>query len=235
VADTLRGRLQPLGAGTKGTAPRREYERRAPFGGAHGAMATPERLAPVVRFIGDDPQATSNWANGSEGERRLALDLRRVLGERAVLLHDRKVPGARGHVDHLAIAASGIWVIDAESDRGKVRGRDVGDSSLRDYRLYVGGRDRTRLIEQLAYQVKAVRSALGSSELPVRAALCFTDATWKLFARPSLFGDVCVTRPEALIRQIAAQGPLDKHDVLLVAIKLGETLTAAPIGPTFVA
>jgi len=195
----------------------------------------PLRSTPVVRFIGDDPQATFAWANGSRGERRLALDLKRLLGDRAVLLHRRKVPGARGDVDHVVIAASGIWVIDAESDAGKVRGRDIGGSSKTDYRLFVGGRDRTRLIQQLAYQVQAIKSTLGNSELPVRGALCFTDAKWGLFARSLGVGEVCITPPDALTRQMAAPGPLDKHDVLLVAIKLGETLAPAPTGPPFVA
>jgi len=235
VTDALTNRLHRLDPNKRGTAPAGEPGRRVALQGPRKSTATAARLAPVVRFIGDDPQATSAWTRGSEGERRLALELKKLLGDRAVLLHNRKVPGARGRVDHLVIAASGIWVIDAESDRGKLRGRELGRASVSDYRLFVGGRDRTRLVEQLAYQVRAVRSTLGSSELPVRAALCFTDAAWRPFARTTRLGDVCVMRPDTLTKQIAEPGPLDKHDVLLVAIKLGETLTPAPIGPSFVA
>jgi hypothetical protein len=67
-----------------------------------------------------DPQSTRAWARGSEGERRLAAHLLRTVGDRAVLLHDRKVPRTRGNIDHLAIAASGVWVIDAKHYTGLV-------------------------------------------------------------------------------------------------------------------
>jgi Nuclease-related domain len=93
-------------AGVAGGSARQEFERR------HARRA--ERLdvkwghlAGVVKFLSDDPQSTTAWAKGSEGERRLAAHLRTALGERAVLLHDRKVPGTRGNIDHLAVAASG--------------------------------------------------------------------------------------------------------------------------------
>ena len=60
------------------------------------------RLSGVVKFLSDDPQSTRAWAKGSEGERRLAGHLLRTVGDRAVLLHDRKVPRTRGNIDHLA-------------------------------------------------------------------------------------------------------------------------------------
>jgi hypothetical protein len=58
-------------------------------------------LAGVVKFLSDDPQSIRAWAKGSEGERHLAERLQREVGDRAVLLHDRKVPGTRGNVDHI--------------------------------------------------------------------------------------------------------------------------------------
>jgi hypothetical protein len=125
----------------------------------------------------------------------------------------------------MVIAESGVWLIDAKNDGGKVEGRDVGGSFNVDYRLFVGGRDRTRLIEGLEWQVKAVESALGEAELPVRAALCFTDATWKRFAKPSQIGNVSLTRADALPQLIAGPGPLDKSGVIEVAVKLAETFS----------
>ena len=84
------------------------------------------RLSGVVKFLSEDPQSTKAWAKGSEGERKLAAHLVRTVGERAVMLHDRKIPGSRANIDHLVVAASGIWIIDAKSYKGKVEQRDVG-------------------------------------------------------------------------------------------------------------
>jgi hypothetical protein len=89
------------------------------------------RLSGVVKFLSDDPQSTRAWAKGSEGERRLAGHLLRTVGDRAVLLHDRKVPRTRGNIDHLAIAGSGVWVIDAKNYTGLVQRRDKGGFSKR--------------------------------------------------------------------------------------------------------
>jgi hypothetical protein len=190
------------------------------------------RLAPVVKFLTDDPQSTTAWAKGSDGERRLAAHLQRVLGERAVLLHDRKVPKTRGNIDHLAIAASGVWVIDAKNYQGKVERRDVGGWFSTDCRLYVGGRDRTRLVEGLDWQIRAVESALVDTDVPVNAALCFTDATWKLFKKPFQIGEIWVTWANCLAELIAAPGPLERSGVVRIATELSEALRpAVPSAP----
>ncbi|HXY44987.1 MAG TPA: nuclease-related domain-containing protein [Acidimicrobiales bacterium] len=217
--------------GDAGASARREYERRH--------QQREERidarwgwLAPVVKFLGDDPQSTTAWAKGSDGERRLAAHLQRVLGERAVLLHDRKVPKTRGNIDHLAIAASGVWVIDAKNYEGKVERRDVGGWFSTDFRLYVGGRNRTRLVEGLDWQIRAVESAVRDAGVSVNAALCFTDATWKLFAEPFQIGEIWVTWANCLAELIAAPGPLERSDVVRIATELSEALPpAVPSAP----
>lgn len=66
------------------------------------------------------PAIDEGVGQGSEGERRLAAHLLRTVGDHAVLLHDRKVPRTRGNIDHLAVAASGVWVMDAKNYRGLV-------------------------------------------------------------------------------------------------------------------
>ena len=142
------------------------------------------RLAGVVKFLSDDPQSTRAWKKGSEGERRLAESLTKRVGDRAVLLHDCKVPKTRGNIDHIAVAASGVWVIDAKTYKGQVERRDKGGWFKTDYRLYVNRRDQTKLADGLGWQVEAVRSALGGAEAPIHAALCFIDAEWSLFAKP---------------------------------------------------
>lgn len=176
------------------------------------------------------PQSTIAWARGSEGEQRLAAHLLRTVGDRAVLLHDRKVPRTRGNIDHLAIAASGVWVIDAKHYKGMVERRDKGGWFKTDYRLYVGGRDRTTTVDGLDWQVSAVRSALSGTDVPINAALCFIEAEWRLFAKPFQHNDVWVIWATNLAEMIAAPGPLSLADVTRVAERLATALPPAVNG-----
>ena len=182
------------------------------------------RLAPVVNALIDDPQSTTAWAKGSDGEQRLAAHLSRVLGDRAILLHDRKVPHSQANIDHLAVASSGVWVIDAKNYTGKVERRDKGGWFRTDERLYVGGRDRTRLVEGLKGQVAVVQGASGRGDVTVHPALCFTDATWGLFSKPFQLSGVWVTWANSLAELVVAPGPLDDDAVQEIATRISALL-----------
>jgi hypothetical protein len=188
------------------------------------------RLSGIVKLLSDDPQSTRAWAKGSEGERRMARRLTNDLEDRAVLLHDRKVPGTRGNIDHLAVAASGIWVIDAKHYTGRVQQRDVGRWLKADRRLYVGGRDRTKAVEGLGWQVDAVRKAMAgvrpstAAEVPVHAVLCFIEAEWKFFPKPLFQSGVWVTWAKKLVEMIGAPGPLSEEMVTAFAGRLSRAL-----------
>ena len=226
TASAWRDGPSPLVAGTAGGSARREYEKRH----ARREQRIDQRwgpLAGVVKFLSDDPQSTTAWAKGSEGERRLAARLTQLVGDRAVLLHDRKVPRTRGNIDHIAVAGSGVWVIDAKNYKGRVEQRDVGRWFKPDIRLYVGGRDRTRIADGLAWQIAAVSTALEETDVPVHAALCFVEADWKLFAKPFHQGDVWVTWARKLADLIAAPGPLTRTVVGSIAERLAIALPAA--------
>jgi len=66
------------------------------------------------------------------------------------VLHDRRIPGARANVDHIVVAPWGVFVIDAKNYKGRVEKRDRGGFFSTDYRLYVGGRDKTALVAGMA-------------------------------------------------------------------------------------
>jgi hypothetical protein len=216
-----------LASGEAGASARREYERRHQRREERIDQRW-GRLAGVVRFLSDDPQSTQAWAKGSEGEQRLGEHLVRALGDRAVLLHDRKVPGTRGNIDHLAIASSGVWVIDAKNFSGQVEQRDIGGWVRTDLRLYVGKRDKTKLAAGLSWQVDAVHTALAETPvgatIPVTPVLCFTDSDWRLFAKPFQQDGVWVTWAKKLVEMIAAPGPLSSEEVLQVAAQLASAL-----------
>src|SRR5690606_23007100 len=125
------------------------------------------RIGKIARRLSSEPPSTPAWKEGALGEERVAVILADRLGNQAVLLHDRRVPGTRGNIDHVVVASSGVWVVDAKRYSGKVERRDVGGFFRKDLRLYVDGRDRTRLLDGVRRQVDAVRSVLGSENVAV--------------------------------------------------------------------
>ena len=184
------------------------------------------RFASIVKFMTDDPQSTKAWRSGSIGEVKLAGYLTEHLGNRVVLLNDRRVPRTRGNIDHLVVAASGGWILDAKLRKGLIELRDVGGWFKMDRQLYVGGRRQTRLIDDMGWQVEAVRNALGSTSVPVLPAVCFVDGEWRLFAKPFELSGVLVCWPKKLVEKISEQGALDPEEVLAVAGYLANSLPA---------
>ena len=114
------------------------------------------------------------WLHGAGGEEQVAKRLTKHLGESAVLLHDRRLPRSMANIDHIAVAPSGIWVIDAKRYTGKVA---ISKPPLGEAMLMIAGRNRSRLADGLALQVAAVRSVMGErADIPVHGAFCFVDA-----------------------------------------------------------
>jgi hypothetical protein len=163
----------------------------------------------------NDPQSTVAWAQGSRGERLLGEYLEKIRDDGVFgLLHDRRIPGTRANIDHIAVTRSGaVWAIDAKNYSGKVQRIDKGGWFSTDLRLYVGRRDCTKLVHGMAKQVDAIRIGLGNAvmrefDVEVRAALCFVSAEWSLFAKPFELGGVWIGWPKALGEKFREQGEL---------------------------
>lgn len=220
--------MPPIDVGVPGASARKEHARRQ----AKRERQIEEkwgsgRIGKIAKALSDDPQSTQAWKDGAIGEERVAEILQERLGQSAVLLHDRKVPGTRGNVDHLAIAATGVWIIDAKRYKGKVEQRDKGGWFSSDIRLYVGGRDRSKLVGGMDWQHAAVRAALGEEAVPVHRALTFVGAEWPLFFRKPLRIDgVWVSWPAKLADLIGQPGSLGSDDIGRVARRLAERLPA---------
>lgn len=184
------------------------------------------RLGGVVKFLTSDPQSTTAWAKGAEGERRVAAHLQRVVGERAVFLHDRRIPGCRANIDLLVIASSGVWIVDAKHWAGRVEQRDVGGWFSTDPRLYVGGRDRSKTVVGMDRQTSVVTGVIADARVPVFPVLCFVEAEWGWFPKAFQFHGVWVTWASRLAEMILATGPLDGEAMAIVAARLSAGLPA---------
>ncbi len=177
------------------------------------------------------PESTSTkaWATGADGEERVA----EVLGQADVVsLHDRRIPRTKANIDHIAIGPSGVFVIDAKKYKGKVERRDVGSFFKLDERLFVRGRDQTKLIDGVKRQCDVVRGALGEagSEIPVHGVLCFVSAEWPggiLRNKPIRIGQVRCTWPRGLIKLVSETGPHDRAWMDEVGRRLAEALPPA--------
>lgn len=70
-------------------------------------------------------QSTIAWRTGAEGEAAVGAVLYGLGGWRA--LHDRRVPGRRSNIDHLAVGPGGVFTVDAKRYKGKLTvSRGVG-------------------------------------------------------------------------------------------------------------
>ncbi len=141
------------------------------------------------------------------------------------LLHDRRVPGSRANIDHIAVAPSGVWVIDTKRYKGKVV---VRRPLFGQAKLTINGRDCLRLMDGLDKQVETVCSALQqlAPEVEVRGALCIVDADLPLTSTLTFRGYPLLYR-KALAKRLNSNGPLDRARARALAERLAVQLPPA--------
>jgi len=84
---------------------------------AAGAVAAACAVAAVVARPDPDP---ARWARGAAGEEATAVLLGRLPRSWAVL-HDRRLPGRAGNIDHVVVGRRRVWVVDSKAYRGRLR------------------------------------------------------------------------------------------------------------------
>jgi hypothetical protein len=175
--------------------------------------------------------ADASWGKGGEGESWLAGYIAKEVGDRVIALHDRLIPGTRANIDHLFIAPSGAWVVDAKAYKGNVVRREVGPLWRRDNELYIGGRNRTSLAKGVDRQVEVVVAALRLDEslrgTGVHGVLCLVESEWATLAFPFQVGNVWVMYPGALKRRLRKKGPLPRDQIERIARRLDLSLPRA--------
>jgi hypothetical protein len=165
----------------------------------------------------DEPSKARPWSRGAEGERLVGSLLNQLQNEGVLLaFHDLHVPRTSANVDHVAIAPSGIHVIDAKCYRNKqVEVVDRGGFFRRDLQLRVAKRNRTNLVDKLAKQILLIDSVTRDAELPtsVTPVLCFVHALWGVFKKEYVLNAVHVVPPPRLERLLRRPGPLGTDQV----------------------
>jgi hypothetical protein len=213
---------EAIDPGVPGASARREFERRRARREERIRSAHP-KLGGLIQALSEDPQSTRAWDTGAVGEERLGLRLNELSSERLRVLHDRRIPGTRANIDHIAVTPSGVWVIDAKKYAGRPRVEVAGGLFRpRLERLLVGRRNCTKLVDGVLGQVEIVRQTPGL-EAPVQPVLCFVEADWPLLGGSLRTRDVLVLAPRKLYSQLRADGPFD----LATVERLHRTLASA--------
>jgi hypothetical protein len=157
--------------------------------------------------------ALEAWRVGAEGERSLARELSSCAG--ICVLHDRGIPGRRFNIDHIAVAPSGIYVIDTKAWLARI--------SPTHRRLLINGRERPDLLASLRRQIEAFEDRLywtGNDEWPpITPVLCFIGAQWDM--PPRWVGPTLVTDPDYLCYALGRPGPLNDFRIEGWAFRAG--------------
>ncbi len=202
---------QTLERGQAGASAAREYERRKRNREARVREKHPY-IGSALLKLGGAPQHELAFDQGREGEAAVAKTLEaRTAGRPVELLYDRRMPGGRGNIDILAIAPTGIYVIDAKHWSGKVR---VSSSFSGKRKLIINRHDQTKLIDGLDRQVAAIRAIVSEIEpdMTVQGVLCFTKADLPMFGTLSLRSHLLLYR-RALAKRLNAGGPRGRPEI----------------------
>lgn len=166
----------------------------------------------VAAYLGLHLWSTSShitaYGIGAEGERLTGRVLDKLDGY--VVLHDRKIPGSKANIDHVAIGPGGVFVIETKRYKGEVTVK--GDD------LFIGGRKKTEFIEQTWREAVNVQTVLAEHmarlALNVVPVLCIhgSSVPWKTVQGVRLVG------PRGLKKLISKAKPvLSEEDVQVLA------------------
>jgi hypothetical protein len=162
------------------------------------------RLVTVLEALSADSLYEARWARKAESEERARRLEALLAGSGVQLLNDRRVPGARATIDHLAIGSRGVTVIDAVREPGRPR--------VAGGRLFVDGEDRTSLVRDVLRQVEVIRLGLSASpNLPIGGAICWVEPDGLPRVRHLSLDGVPIDTPRVLAEELRRPGPLSRR------------------------
>lgn len=188
----------------------------------------------LILAMRKEPVKSRVLAQGAAGERKIAAKLEELAGPEVFFLHNRLCGHGRrdGDIDHIAVAPSGIYVIDAKHypDASVEVRRTGGLLTPREERLYIRGRDSTKLLVSIRRQYDAVKTALsdldGAHVVPVFSAFCFLGANLPLLWSESIEG-VPLYGPRRMAKAIRKEGPMNERHRTRLLEHLAARLPAA--------
>jgi len=200
--------------------------------GAVAALVMAVLAVGVAAAHGRATPTTTAWAVGAQGERTVGDRLRPLSARGIAVLHDRRIPGGRANIDHIAVGPRGVFVIDAKVVSGKVAVRaGPWPGRRRGRTLVVGGRRRPDVVLGIVRQVAVVEGVLRRRpehvDAPVRPLVVLVGAARRRRDRPLSVDGVWVGSPTAMAREIRGRGRLDPDDVRRLARHIGERLPPA--------
>lgn len=190
------------GSWQPGASLAREYERRRSNRERRVRDAHP-RISGLILACSSEPQRQKAFHQGEQGELEVATAVAKVDG---VVLHNRRMPGGRGDIDHIAIVPSGIYLIDAKAVTGKV---EICSRWFKPPLLFIAGRDCTRY--STGSTVRPGRSARPSSQPAMSLSRCAertaSPRELSLLRTVELRGHLLLCR-KALAKRLGVPGPI---------------------------
>jgi hypothetical protein len=213
-----------LDLGAAGASARREFERRRAAREARTRKRHPH-IGNLLLKLQSAPQHEKAWARGAAGEGELAASLARHCPN-VIVLHDRRMPGSHANIDHMAIAPSGVYVIDTKRYKGKI---EVRKPWFGDAKLVIGGRDKTKLVDGLTRQAEAVQKTIEliAPQVPLHACFCFIDRNGIPLLHTLRIRGYPLFYPRKLAKRLNKQGELDPGQMRMVAEGLAGRFPAA--------
>lgn len=215
----------PIDRGVAGASARREYDRRRAARENRVREKHPH-LGGVIVALQEPPKSETAWLRGERGEVAVAEVLdKRCADLGVVVLADRRIPGSRANIDLIAIAPSGVFVIDAKDWKGKLK---IAHPLFGPPKLLVDGRNRTSALDGMDKQVAVVTAALEAAGLPVavQGVMCFTQIDLPWLRSQEVRGHVLMYR-KALAKKLSADGPLRPETIAGIERSLAAALPAA--------
>lgn len=226
IADEVAAEPPLIESGTPGASARREFERRTARREERIRSQHP-KLGGLILALSDDPQTARAWGVGAVGEERLGRRLNELTSETLRVLHDRRIPGTRANIDHIAVGPSGVYVIDAKKYKGRPH-LTVEGGLLRPRveKLIVGSRDCTKLVDGVVKQVEVIGSLI-PGQVPIHGVLCFVEADWPLVGGTFQTRGVATLWPKKLYPKLTANGPLNPDAIVEIHALLASALPQA--------